>query len=274
MFEISTEATKINGVEPLTVSDAQISELISQYGLHTTVDFLRKAWKWMVIEKIPADEEMLNFLDAIFLSSVSKSKNIKISELFSDDEEIVKTFADLFSKYKYLCGTKEKYITLDNMSHLASSYLRTLNVCPPSSVAPTNEIKDVIISDNNGNELLALALDDSPSLPYGYEASGKKVLQKHDPTKKDDLFFLVVVVSFNRTNVRMRFHNFIEFSRRIFLLRVDDALIDKFAVVTLYHQAVVSFDVEQFLHQFSFVGVLREDNLYRIYLLVTENLDM
>ena len=166
MLEVNTEIKDTNTIDLTQAPESEISELISRYGLHAGIPFIREVGLCLKAEKIEPDEDALRFFDAILLASMTKCENINISELFANDEETVKTFSDIFSKHEYLSGKSDGYISLADMTEVASKYFATLNVYAPSSVTiGDGEFK---IEDSNKNELLSFALKNEPSLPYGY----------------------------------------------------------------------------------------------------------
>ena len=132
----------------------------------------------------------MRFFDAIYAFATSQSKNINISDLYANDEEVIKTFSDMFEKHKYLCDAPVDSISLDDMVHITSRYFSTLGISAPTSVCVTSEEQDLSFSNNDGKELLSFSLDNSEPLPYGYAQNAKKG-NKNVIAQKGDLFILV-----------------------------------------------------------------------------------
>ncbi len=178
-----------HSVNLATANEEAIKALISEYSLKASVPFLREVGKCLSAEGIAPDEETLRFFDAIYTCATSQSENINISDLYANDEEVIKTFSDLFEKHKYLSDSPVDSISLDDMVHVSSRYFETLGISAPSSVSIDCGQNNISLSNGNGKELLSFSLDTSKPLPYGYEK--EKNASDDIIADKDDLFFLV-----------------------------------------------------------------------------------
>ncbi len=172
-------------------SENQILELKLKYNIHASVQFLRDVGLCLLTEGIPVDKEILNFFDAIYLSATSRFENTDVSSAASCEGEVKRTLRDLVSKYKYSYDTDNDKIPFDDFIHVSSKYLSTLDISAPSTVCVADSAYDLSFTDESGNYMTSLALDNSRPLPFGYKESVVDTKSSIPLAKKGDVFIVL-----------------------------------------------------------------------------------
>ena len=148
-------------------SHDELAELLVELNLNSSVPFLRDVKKCLTVEHISPTEDIIRFFDAIYTVSVSQIANVTVSKMFADDNEIVRSFSDVYKKADYLCPKQTAALTVCDVLPTASAYLKTLGVNPIEMVT-TDKKSDLSIVAENGEKLVDLSFGKASTFPYGY----------------------------------------------------------------------------------------------------------
>ncbi len=181
-----------NSINLAGAVDSPLIELKLKHNICASASFLRDVGVCLSAEKIPATEEILKFFDAIYLSATSLFENTDVAVISEGEGEVKRTLRDLVTKYNYLHDTDAHKLPFEDFIHLPSKYLSTLDVCPPSTVCVSDNGCGLSFTDECGNTMLSLALDDCP-LPFGYKKAAQSTKASTIPAQNGDLFFLLTL---------------------------------------------------------------------------------
>ncbi len=186
----NVESLDVSFTDLRETTDSQITELKLKHGISASAKFLRDVSVCLSVEKIAPTEEILRFFDAIYLSATSRLENVDISAIFLCEGEGQRTLRDLIVKYSYLNDTDTEKLPLDELLHISSKYLSTIDVCPPTTVCVTDSEGDLSFTDESGSNMISLEIDSSP-LPFGYQKSNNRANASTPQAQKGDVFFLL-----------------------------------------------------------------------------------
>lgn len=236
MLDKDTEITIIDSLSNVTdKTDEELKALLDELGLSSSPLFLREVYKCLSAEAIAPSYELLCFFDAIFCASRTDAKNVKITEISTEDKEVARTFLDVCEKTAYV--RQDTTLSPLDILNVSSEYLNTLSVRAPKTVGTG---QDFSISDENGSVLVSLGFDEE-ELRYGYVKKNASAKQENENDKylpEGTDIFLVSATSedYDRLAENGEFCN----------LKVADTTIDKkgllYSVLRLCLGAEVSID--------------------------------
>ncbi len=178
MLDKDTEITIIDSLSNITdKTDEELSDLLKELGLSISPLFLREIHKCLSAEAIAPSYELLCFFDAIFRASRTDAKNVKITEISTEDKEVVRTFIDVCEKTAYV--RQDTALSPLDILNVSSEYLNTLSVKAPKTVGVGQDVK---ISDENGSVLVSLGFDEE-ELRYGYVKENTPAKQENENGK-------------------------------------------------------------------------------------------
>ncbi len=151
-------------------TDEELFCFITELGLSMPPLFLKEVYRYLAVENIAPSYELLRFFDTVFCASARKPQNLTLGEIATEDTEVMRTFLDVCQKASYL--KKATAFPITDILEISSEYLNTLDVKPPSSVSVGDSL---CISDEEGNFLVNLGIDDEKPLRYGYAKENEKI---------------------------------------------------------------------------------------------------
>ena len=131
-------------------SHDELAELLVEFNLNSSVPFLRDVKKCLAVEHISPTEDIIRFFDAIYTVSTSQLANVTVSKMFADDNEIVRSFSDVYKKADFLYPKQTAALTVCDVLPTACAYLKTLGVNPIETVT-TDKKSDLSIVAGNGD---------------------------------------------------------------------------------------------------------------------------
>lgn len=105
-----------------------------------------------------------NVLDEI---SEIPQGSVTISDIYAKDQEIIRTYSDLYQKAKCLSAGGDVSMSLDNMIRIPQLYLDRIGATAPDCLGDGSE-SDAVISDGESVFTLGIKTNAPKKLKYGY----------------------------------------------------------------------------------------------------------
>ncbi len=202
----------------IKLTEAQLSSLRDSLGLSMPQKLFAKLGKCMWIEKIEPELNFINLFEELWRAASKSISNIKISDFFADDTEIIRTLSDLYSKATDLEVFDGSPMSIENFVSLSQNYFEKIGISSPDIILPPEEysFSGITVWNNSKEPAFCFKNNSQQKLPYGYIDEEKK--SKQNPTSllsgqlSENTVFAIIYSKCNRAEYLDKYNTLVSTS--------------------------------------------------------------